>query len=180
MPGTFTEISGWPLLWLPFVKLCLFSVETGTFTLCILVNKIENVLCVGDLWILRDDLLHEGAWQSPAAVACPPPLALLRQQVVELSEQEKNGHWVRCKIKSPTSSHDNLQDFPHFLSSGRTLNDWNHSLPHLIFYPIQCYFIPYNVRLVHSSYETTCICNQARCQGPRALCLIPPSSLRDM
>ena len=35
-------VSGRPLLRLPFVKLILFSVETGTFT-CIKLNKIDHV-----------------------------------------------------------------------------------------------------------------------------------------
>ena len=54
VPGTLVEVlgvslvellgvSGRALLRLPFVKLILFSVETGTFTLCIKLNKINHV-----------------------------------------------------------------------------------------------------------------------------------------
>ena len=54
VPGTLAEVlgislvevlgvSGRALLRLPFVKLILFSVETGTFTLCIKLNKIDHV-----------------------------------------------------------------------------------------------------------------------------------------
>ena len=54
VPGTLVEVlgvslvkllgvSGRALLRLPFVKLVLFSVETGTFTLCIKLNKINHV-----------------------------------------------------------------------------------------------------------------------------------------
>ena len=73
--------------------------------------------------------------------------------------------------KSLTLVHGNLQDFPHFLSSGRTLNSWNRLLPHLILYL---------VHFVQCSYETKCICDQTRCQGTRALWFTPPRAWRDM
>ena len=46
VPGILVEVlgvSGRALLRLPFVKLILFSVETGTFMLCIKLNKITHV-----------------------------------------------------------------------------------------------------------------------------------------
>ena len=64
-------------------------------------EKDENWKEKYHLGILRDGLLHEGACKAPAAVACPPPLALL-QQVVELSE--KKWHYIGYKGKvSPWS-----------------------------------------------------------------------------
>ena len=45
------------------------------------------------------------------------------------------GYWSKLS-KCFTLGHDNLQDFPHFLSWNQALNDWNHLLPYLVLYPL--------------------------------------------
>ena len=154
---------------------------------------LTNVSLAVNLWILRDDLLLEEFeekdenWtekyhlqvknitcESSGMVSSTRVLAKRLLLLLVLPPLPSFSRWLNClrrigiicdvKWKSLTLGNDNLQDFPHFLSSGRTLNSWNRLLPHLILY------------LVHfgrCSYETKCICDQTRCQGTRALCLTP-------